>query len=437
MPCKLKLLSITTLFVYSFILCNCVYATVPDPYKITGRIINTLNVPIPFAPACLLHPENDSLLIAAISDTSGYFSIPYSKPGNYNLRISSFTFKPKTVKIELIPGNVEIALGDIQLMNDIFYLDEVFVTGEQNKLDYRVDKIIFTPDSMSLAKSVTGADLLNYIPGVTVSHIDQSIRVKGNENVLVLVDGRTSDRELSTIHASEIKQIEIISNPSTRYSSDIDNIVNIILKEEKNKGIQIVTNLETTYKNALFFGTLALDYKNKKSRFFVKYNLSAQNMTNADSSIRIESYDDAEIRYNTYPVKDQFFGALFHSIYYGMDYSVNQKNFFNITCKYFHQDAEEEMLDGVKSFTNDTFSTQYFYKSLSHSIVSNHNYSFFYKRSFTNPNHEIWLSSSTFLLNRTNTDDYSSGETEDWNNYSEAWNEETRNRQQSNDTRLE
>ncbi len=406
-------------------------------FTISGRLIDSLHVPIPFANICLLADDIDSILVAAISDTTGNFTISYSVTGHYNLRISRISFESRNIQIALTPGEKKIGLGDITLLYDPLQLKEIIVQGKPNDIHYQVDRMVYTPDSLSLVKSVAGFDLLRYVPGVTVSPVDKSISVKGNRNVLILVDGRTSDKDLSTIHATEIKQIEIITNPSTRYNSDVENIVNIILKEEKNKGIQFTVDLEPAYKNTYFFGTVGLDYKNKKSRFFVKYNLSAQNMASVDSSIRIESYDGAEMRYNTNPVKNSYFSARSHIIDYGVDYSVNQKNFFNITCNYFLQDAKEESYDEVKSFTNDTLLTHNFYSSLSHSIIENQNYSFFYKRSFSNPDHEIWLSSNTFLLNRTTTGDYSSGETENLNNFTEAWNEETRNRQQSNDTRLE
>ena len=53
------------------------------------------------------------------------------------------------------------------------------------------------------------------------------------KNVLVLVDGMYSSRSLTTINPDDVESVEVITNPRVDYDSEVANVVNIILKVER------------------------------------------------------------------------------------------------------------------------------------------------------------------------------------------------------------
>ncbi len=402
---------------------------------ISGKLIDSSKSAVPYATVCLYPSDSDSLLQATLSDTLGRFMLRYSRPGDYRIVIRCFTYKNLIKRISLTMKEKEIDLGRLVLQSDAYSLESVTVKAV-NKKAFRVDKMVYSPDSLSLSRSVSGYDLLKYVPGVHVSQKDKLINVNGDKNVLVLVNGRISDRDLSTIHSSEIKQVEVITNPSARYSSETQNVVNIVLKDIKTKGVKIVTSLENSFNNSFTFGNIAVDYENNKTRFFAKYGLSKTYETYADSSQRNEFYQDSELLYKFHPIDNQKYNNLNQTITYGLDHTINKRNFINITCKLSVQNYESYTNDSISTYKDKVQLASKFSSENSHFKTINQNYSVFYRKSFHNPNHKIWFSSNFYILDRNNENKLSSGDLHNPGS-GNIWQENTVNRQQSDDTRLE
>ena len=95
---------------------------------------------------------------------------------------------------------------------------------------------------------VTGnvTDVLKSQPSVTID-ADEKIYLRGNANILILVDGRPSTlTSLNSIPASAIENIEIITNPDAKYDSEgTGGIINVITKRQSRNGL--VGNLTLNY----------------------------------------------------------------------------------------------------------------------------------------------------------------------------------------------
>ena len=96
-------------------------------------------------------------------------------------------------------------------------------------------------------------------------------RVNGSTNVLVLVDGAFTTRSLTTITPEDIESIEVITNPSVEYDSDVANVINIVLKEERKKGLRLVTMANGTLPDQSDYLKLMADFEFSKFRLFADY----------------------------------------------------------------------------------------------------------------------------------------------------------------------
>lgn len=92
-----------------------------------------------------------------------------------------------------------------------------------------IDKKVFYADQLLSSQAGTVSDILNNVPSVTTD-TDGKPSLRGNENVMVLIDGKPSGlagTNLSQLPASSIQAIEVITihrqntTPTARQASSI------------------------------------------------------------------------------------------------------------------------------------------------------------------------------------------------------------------------
>ena len=122
-------------------------------------------------------------------------------------------------------------------------LKEVQVTGQRSQMKLEVDRKSFSVDQVLAAAGGSASDLLENIPSVEVT-TDGEISLRGNSSVEVWINGKasglTSDNRaeiLQQIPAESIEKIEVIDNPSAKFSPEGSaGIINIILKRDRRAG---------------------------------------------------------------------------------------------------------------------------------------------------------------------------------------------------------
>ena len=99
------------------------------------------------------------------------------------------------------------------------------------------DKTTYFMNKKMYDASNTGVDILNYIPGIQVD-IMKNISFEGSQNIVILVDGKERDRNfVSQLNANQIDKVEVINAPGSRYDADVTGVINIILKKDRESGI--------------------------------------------------------------------------------------------------------------------------------------------------------------------------------------------------------
>ena len=162
--------------------------------------------PIPYATVRLLDP-NGTLINGAITDVDGAFLMKEVPFGTQTFVVSFVGYRSKRVVKEIKEKEQWYRIG---IVMENKQLQEVNVVGEKVLMHEEVDKTVYRLDDFVLRNSPTVLEAMKSIPGITVKNSDESVRVNGSNNVLVLVDGMYSSRNLSTINPEDVESIEVI-----------------------------------------------------------------------------------------------------------------------------------------------------------------------------------------------------------------------------------
>ncbi len=395
---------------YCFIFLTIVFLQVPCysqsiPFKISGKIVDLENQPIPYATIRLDVFAKDTIMFGAITDDNGLFTIRNIPRERFRFTASFIGYDSFIKEFDMPAENQNLALDTIVLQLSHTELQEVVVQGDRSGLRALVDKDVFIPDARSIKSSATGLDLLSKIPGVRIRPRDQEVSFAGSSNVLILINGASSDRNISAINPRDIERIEVVKNPTVAYESDVLAVLNIILKPEREKGLHIVSNIEYSFVNLQNNSNAQIEYVFDKLRFFAGYNANVFKEENIKyTRNRIDFFEENMNEYYSKSIGNQY-RTNSHRFQYGSDYRINEKNVLSFTGNMILSDFEDHHILQSHSLQNNDI----VFKSNTYGDVSydakQHNYNLFYNRKFK-PEQELKINSNLFFMNRTRYDRY-------------------------------
>ncbi|MFH6996967.1 TonB-dependent receptor domain-containing protein [Flavobacterium sp. FlaQc-57] len=167
------------------------------------------------------------------STQDGTFEINIIK-GSYKIEVSLLGFKEykKDVTIEK-----DTDLSTITLIENATNLGEVVIQSRKNTIEQKIDRLVYNPENNANTVGGDALSAINTAPGVVVKN--NAINILGKGTSRVMIDGRMVELTgeelnifLKSISASDIKNIEIISNPSSKFEAEGDGgLINIVMKK--------------------------------------------------------------------------------------------------------------------------------------------------------------------------------------------------------------
>lgn len=264
--------------------------------NITGSVFNrNTSEPLDYATVVLVNPETGvPLLIGTTTDENGSFVISNAPSGKYIIRISMVGSITQERKITVTDSEVNI--GKIELAEDSKLLQEVVVTGQKSQMSVKTDRKVFNVSSNITTIGASAEELLAAVPSVNVS-TDGDISLRGNANVLVWINGKEMGMNvdnraqiLQQIPGESIESIEVMTNPSSKHSSEgTAGIINIRLKEDHRNGYfgNAEANVDTRGTANVNFN---INYNTGKFESFAGIGLKTQHLPGGSTSYR--RYDD-------------------------------------------------------------------------------------------------------------------------------------------------
>ncbi|MGM0547357.1 MAG: TonB-dependent receptor domain-containing protein [Bacteroidota bacterium] len=293
---------------------------------ITGTVLDEEDEPLPGASVSVYDESKTDVVTGASTQDDGSFSIDV-EPGNYVVEISYVSYAPITKELQIEEGE-SIDLETIAMKPTSESMEELFVRGERSEMQMDFDKRTFSVGQDITNLGGSAVDVLDNVPSISTD-IDGNINLRGNESVRVLINGKPSSMvsggdvdALNSIPASMIKEVEIITNPSSRYAAEgSGGIINIIMQKEEeiglNGNVSVGGGLPEEYE-----GSANLNYRVGDVNWFMNGGVDYRTDPEGGSSFQRFASSDTSYMYSE--ETDEFESEIDGDLQLGADFYITE-----------------------------------------------------------------------------------------------------------------
>ena len=230
-------------FIIFFLLCLCAYTGWAQGI-VKGKILDRQkSEPLGFVNIKVTEQGSDKFVGGGITDAGGNFNVSGLKDGKYTLTLTFMGYKDVTRQFEITPTKREVQFKLLYMAEDAKQLNEVTVTGQRATMKLEVDRKSFDVGQLISNAGQSASDVLDNVPSIEVDN-DGNVSLRGNSSVEVWINGKasglTSDNRaqiLQQLPAESIDRVEVIDNPSAKFSAEGSaGIINIVLKKDRKAG---------------------------------------------------------------------------------------------------------------------------------------------------------------------------------------------------------
>ena len=230
-------------FIIFFLLCLCAYTGWAQGI-VKGKILDRQkSEPLGFVNIKVTEQGSDKFVGGGITDAGGNFNVSGLKDGKYTLTLTFMGYKDVTRQFEITPTKRDVQFKLLYMAEDAKQLNEVTVTGQRATMKLEVDRKSFDVGQLISNAGQSASDVLDNVPSIEVDN-DGNVSLRGNSSVEVWINGKasglTSDNRaqiLQQLPAESIDRVEVIDNPSAKFSAEGSaGIINIVLKKDRKAG---------------------------------------------------------------------------------------------------------------------------------------------------------------------------------------------------------
>ena len=210
---------------------------------------STNNERLAFVNIGLMRSVDSVFVVGTSSNEDGYFKLEHVPNGKYIFFVSSIGYESLKRSLDVA---ADLDLGIIKMKPGNVTLDEVVVIEKRPLFSNEGEKTLYNVSEDPSVQTGTVSDALQNAPGVEVD-VEGNITLRGVSSVEVWINGQPSNLNeenlktyLQQMPANALERIEVITNPSARYSSNSDGGI-----------INIVTNAKIKKNQFLSFGLRA------------------------------------------------------------------------------------------------------------------------------------------------------------------------------------
>lgn len=319
--------------------------------SVKGTVTDESGKAIAAATVSLLKSKDSTLYKAAVTDKNGEYEFVAVPAGSYRISVSSVGFG-KTLSPAFTTADGQTSAPAIALSPLPKSLAGVVVTAQKPFIETKLDKTVVNVEASPTSAGATALDILEKSPGIMVDN-DGNLSLRGKAGVIVLMDGKQTYLSaadlaslLKNMPASALDQIEIMTNPSSKYDATGNSgVINIKTKKGRNAGfngsvmVGFTTSIYQLDGETLFLpksqNSFNFNYRKNKLNFFGNYNpnfFKGRNTMLFDSRYLNGKYETTG--YGTTETRFEF-GNNNHTLKLGMDWYADKKNVLGVVVSGF------------------------------------------------------------------------------------------------------
>ena len=203
-----------------------------DTFKVVGSLRDSVSGEfLAFVNVAVLDSVDSSFVKGASTNFDGLFEVTEVPQGAYLLRVSAIGYQNRLVPFRVTNNT---ALGTLRLKPGATTLSEVKITAEKPLYAMDGEKLVYNVSEDPSIQTGTTEDALQNAPGVEVD-VEGNITLRGVSSVEIWINDKPSKLTeenlktyLQTLPANALARIETITNPSAKYATDAEAVINII-----------------------------------------------------------------------------------------------------------------------------------------------------------------------------------------------------------------
>ena len=276
-------------------------------YTITGKLVDSLSrEKLFYVTVGLVTQDSTAMTVAnAYTDAAGNFSMPGIPSGSYLLKANIVGYDMLVRPVTVGGEQHRVNMGEIGMKKVSTTLREVSIAAQKPVYMMDGEKTLYNVSEDPSIHSGTATDALQNAPGVEVD-VEGNVSLRGVSSVEIWINNKPSNMNedalknfLQQMPADNIEKIEVITNPSARYSAQSDGGV-----------INIVTVSDIKKNSFLSFGVrgssspnvspwISYVYANKKFSIstYLNYSYSITKNTSESQSLYFDDEGDTSAFY--------------------------------------------------------------------------------------------------------------------------------------------
>jgi hypothetical protein len=344
--------NISALIILFFVLASFIANAQVKNGKVNGSVVDGSAKTIESATITLLNAKDSTVVKMSVADKGGKFVFDGVPGGKYLVSITAVGHQSGfSETFEINEGNAVASLKTIELVPLSKSIEGVTVTSKKPLIEQRIDRTIVNVDASVTNVGNSALEVLEKSPGVSVDK-DGNISLKGKQGVQIYIDGRPSylsgadlANMLRNMNASQLEQIEIMTNPPAKYdAAGNSGVINIKTKKNKQFGYNgSVTSGYTQGRYARFNEGFNFNYRNGKFNLFSNLNY---NSNHRGEELYITRNFHEPTTKNVTSMFDQKSNMInqnnFYSAKVGLDYNASKKTTLGIVLNGFYNPSTWE-----------------------------------------------------------------------------------------------
>ena len=285
--------------------------------SVSGKVLDENKKPIPYANVIILSAKDSTFIAGTTTADDGSFNFKEVTVGNI-LKASFVGYESFTTVLSN-QGNLTIVLKE-----DAKMMKEVVVKGNAPLHKMTTEGIQTNIENTILSKLGTCEDVLAHVPGLTKKKDGYEVFGKGTP--IIYINGRQmrDATEIERLKSSDIKSVEVITNPGSKYNAAVRAVVKIRTKKAIGDGFGFdVRSAYYQSENVDLSEQLNWKYRHKRLELFGTHGYSLDNSLGHSKTTTIVHADTLWQQDFTQKVPEK--NSIFKNII-GADYQLNDSN---------------------------------------------------------------------------------------------------------------